>query len=247
MGRYHPQEELAPRDILSRSIVSEIHRTEASYVLLDVTHLPSDLLQKGFPTIHQVCLKYGIDMTRQGIPVSPAAHFFIGGVETDLWGETSIPGLFAAGETACNGVHGANRLASNSLLEGLVFGARVGLAAGDYAQGSRSRSTSDPDGERFDGGRRMEAASFDEASLRRQLQMTMWKNAGIIRSSRSLEEAEGLISEGLSVAGDCSGTRGEWECRNLLTVSALVIQGALRREESVGAHYREDFPDQKVV
>src|SRR5262249_15010847 len=129
MQRYHPQAELAPRDVVSRSIVEEMKRTGGRRVFLDLTHLDATFLRERFPKIYDTCLRYGFDITRDLLPVSPAAHYIMGGVRTDIEGRTSLPGLSAAGEVACTGVHGANRLASNSLLEGLVLGARAANAA----------------------------------------------------------------------------------------------------------------------
>src|SRR5512143_149621 len=133
MDGYHPARELAPRDVVTRAIHAEMAVTGSSHVYLDMTHLNADYIIQRFPRIYRTCKNLGIDIAREFIPVSPAAHYLMGGVRTDLWGATSVPGLFAAGETACTGVHGANRLASNSLLEGLVFGERAGLAAARYA------------------------------------------------------------------------------------------------------------------
>src|SRR5271165_3662683 len=137
MKRYHEAHELAPRDVVARAIVSEMHKTDSQHVYLDMTEKPRDFLEKRFPRIYATCLGYGLDLATDLAPVSPAAHFMMGGVKTDLWGRTSMPGLYAAGETAATGVHGANRLASNSLLEGLVFGARAGDAMMKDAPGSR--------------------------------------------------------------------------------------------------------------
>ena len=140
MKRYHEAQELAPRDVVARAIVSEMHKTDSQHVYLDMTAKPRDFLEKRFPRIYATCLGYGLDLSSDLAPVSPAAHFMMGGVKTDLWGRTSIPGLYAAGETAATGVHGANRLASNSLLEGLVFGARSGIAMAKDAPGSKKEA-----------------------------------------------------------------------------------------------------------
>src|SRR5271165_4439310 len=137
MKRYHEAQELAPRDIVARAITSEMHKTQSEHVYLDMTEKPREFLEKRFPRIYATCLSYGLDLSSDLAPVSPAAHFIMGGVKTDLWGHTSIPGLYTAGETGATGVHGANRLASNSLLEGLVFGARAGIAMIKDAPGSQ--------------------------------------------------------------------------------------------------------------
>ena len=139
MKRYHEAQELAPRDVVARAIVSEMHRTNSQHVYLDMTAKPKEFLEKRFPRIFATCMSYGLDLSADLAPVSPAAHFMMGGVKTDLWGRSSVPGLYAAGETALTGVHGANRLASNSLLEGLVFGARAGDAMIIDAPGSKKK------------------------------------------------------------------------------------------------------------
>src|SRR5690606_5887934 len=126
MERYDSRGELAPRDIVSRAIVAELHRVETGPVYLDLTHLEPGFAARRFPRIYQTCQHFGVDLDKQPVPVHPAAHYAMGGVWTDGWGRATLPGLYAAGEVACTGVHGANRLASNSLLEGLVFGARAG-------------------------------------------------------------------------------------------------------------------------
>jgi L-aspartate oxidase len=238
MPLYHPQEELAPRDVVSRAILREMTRTGSSHVLLDATALGPEFIRKKFPTIHQVCLKFGVDMTRNPIPVSPSAHFFIGGVKTDLRGKTDIERLFAAGEVACTGIHGANRLASNSLLEGLVFGARAGRAAAEHS-GKTVFPSPIPDTAALRTPPRPPGSSPDKTFVQR----LMWEKAGIIRSRSSLEEASAALEEWRSLHPPAPFlTRQEWEFQNILTVSSLVVQAALMREESVGVHYREDFP-----
>jgi L-aspartate oxidase len=138
MSRYHPAKELAPRDIVARAIWQEMRKTRSPHVYLDLTHLGASFVRNRFPTSYRACQKFHLDLSREPIPVAPSAHFIMGGVKTDLNGATQIPGLYAAGEAACAGVHGANRLASNSLLEGLVFGQRAGKAAVRYARSSDS-------------------------------------------------------------------------------------------------------------
>ena len=257
MSHYHSQAELAPRDIVSRAIVSEMQRTGAEFVFLDLTHLDAEFLQKRFPRIYNTCLQYNIDLATEMVPVRPAAHYAMGGVATDLEGRTSLAGLYAAGEVACTGVHGANRLASNSLLEGLVFGARAGKAM--LAESPpRPRACPEP---------RMPVCAPDPEGGCRQLRQLMSKHAGIIRSGNQLRElAEQLArwsAEPLGMAAGAHGAgaqkclvhkaagqragegppiRQAFEFRNMLIVSELIAQSAAAREESRGAHYRSDFP-----
>jgi L-aspartate oxidase len=238
MPRYHERAELAPRDIVSRSIVAEMERTATRTVFLDMTAFDARHLSRRFPKIYSTCMKYGLDLARDPIPVSPAAHYCMGGVRTDLDGRTTLPGLYAAGEVACTGVHGANRLASNSLLEGLVFGARAGRAAaldGAHAVQARVRDEEDeralaaPAPEEL---RRVEAATL---AVRKRVRRLMWERVGILRSkkslTRALKEFEQIAQAPLPPAP-----------RNFITVALLIARAALWREESRGAHYRVDFP-----
>jgi L-aspartate oxidase len=229
---YHPQGELGPRDVVARAILSEMQRDNTEYVYLDLTHLPSALVTARFPSIYQFCLSYGLDITRQQIPVAPAAHYMIGGIRTGLWGETNITGLYACGEAACTGVHGANRLASNSLLEGLVFGCRIvertlrppvalPASAGAVLLPEREPGPGAP------------AASLAA------LQALMWDEVGMIRSRESLEWALGtLASWPLRIN---AGDRSHLEMCNMTVVGRLMAEAALLREESRGAHFRSDY------
>jgi L-aspartate oxidase len=236
MKLYHPDAELAPRDVVSRAIVSEMARTASSNVYLDLTHRDAEFIKNRFPRIYATCLKYDVDITKDLIPVSPAAHYMIGGVRTNLDGATSIDGLFAAGEVACTGVHGANRLASNSLLEGLVYGFRAGVAAAPYsAEERRSGSAAAP------------AASPSELKgmeeIRAALRRIMWEKVGIIRNGASLTDAYEKLLEWRSILEMDFSSRTEYELKNMLTVALLITEAALRRKGSVGAHYRSDFPE----
>lgn len=246
MPGYHPLGELSPRDELSRAILREMRKSGGDYVLLDATHIKPSVLKERFPTAYTACLRYGIDITKDMIPVSPGAHFMIGGVETDIWGRTSVTGLFAAGEVACSGVHGANRLASNSLLEGLVFGARAGMAAADYAGSVKIPPGIRPTASDFRIGIRsgvpVSLKASKVSSIREKIKKTMWNNVGIIRSGVSLEKALKDIDLLISDIRGHGFTRRELEIANMLTVSRLIASTALRRRESVGAHYREEFP-----
>jgi L-aspartate oxidase len=231
MQRYDARAELAPRDVVSRSIVEEMKRTGGRRVFLDLTHLDSKFLRERFPKIYDTCLRYGFDITRDLLPVSPAAHYVMGGVRTDIEGRTSLPGLYAAGEVACTGVHGANRLASNSLLEGLVFGARAAKAAlADLADGVMS-GNGDLE--------RRETSPADwmiDARTRRLVQELMWLRVGLIRQQSDLSAA---VTELTRLAHDAPNPRS----RNFANLARLIAEAALWREESRGGHFRSDFPE----
>jgi L-aspartate oxidase len=238
MPRYHDAAELAPRDVVTRSIVAEMGRTATRTVFLDMTAFDAAHLRRRFPKIYRTCAQYGLDLAREPIPVSPAAHYVMGGVRTDLEGRTTLPGLYAAGEAACTGVHGANRLASNSLLEGLVFGARAGAAAAGDLRGAVARPGAGADETAGEGGgvtadvRRVSAAA---GAVRKRVRRLMWERVGILRTREGLERALkefGEIASAPLLAGP----------RNFVTVAAIIARSALWREESRGAHYRLDFP-----
>jgi L-aspartate oxidase len=236
MADYHPQKDLAPRDVVARAIVAEMTRSGADHVDLDVTHLPPEKVSARFPQIYRFCLDHGLDITRQPIPVSPAAHYMMGGVRTNTWGETNLRELYACGEVACTGVHGANRLASNSLLETVVFARRAveRTASGSEPEplpAAETVSLPDPAPGKND------APPLDRAAL----QSLMWDDVGIIRSKESLSRARETLSawqSGFAATND----RPSHELSNLLLVGRLVAEAALLREESRGAHYRSDFP-----
>ncbi len=244
MDRYHPARELAPRDVVTRAIHSEMEATKAQNVFLDMTHLNADYVTRRFPRIFRTCKELGIDITQEPVPVSPAAHYIMGGVKTDLWGATNIPGLFAAGETACTGVHGANRLASNSLLEGLVYGERSGLAAARYARKHFNRNTTlsraVSQGRKKD--RASSSALSDLAETRDLLKKLMWEKVGIVRNKRDLTAALKLLREWGRMMKGHEPDRGLFELENMITTSMLITRSALIREGSVGAHFRSDFP-----
>ncbi len=245
MDAYHPMKELAPRDIVARAIDAELKRTGDDCVLLDMTHLDKDFVRRRFPNIHAECMKYGIDMTQEPIPVVPAAHYVCGGVRTDERGESCIPGLFVIGESACTGMHGANRLASNSLLEGAVFGHRAALAGEGYF----ALPAPDFDGvAEWDPG---DAVPSDELVVITQcwdeIRRFMWNYVGIVRSTRRMLRAKRRIDtikeEIRDFYWNATVTRDLLELRNICTVAELIVESALKRRESRGLHYTIDFPN----
>jgi len=236
LAAIHPQAELAPRDVVSRAIVAEVERTSARSVYLDLTHLDSERLPARFPKIFDTCLRFGIDIRRDLIPVYPAAHYAMGGVRTDLHGRTDLAGLYAAGEVACTGVHGANRLASNSLLEGLVFGGRA-------AQALRADSTPAAPGLPLPPGGDAQAVRATEARLvSDRVAETMWTRVGVVREGKELHGAREEFELLARRQGSHPLTRRGLEARNLLLLAQAVAAAALARTESRGAHYRRDFP-----
>jgi L-aspartate oxidase len=209
-----------------------------------MTAKSKEFLEKRFPRIYATCESYGLDLSTDMAPVCPAAHYMMGGVKTDLWGRTSVPGLYAAGETADTGVHGANRLASNSLLEGLVFGARSGQAMMQDSPVSK-RSTSQLPGDRApqpDGpsDKQSQSRPHSESPQRAQIRDLMWKHVGILRNGKELKSALTQL-EAMQVSAETS-SREEHELRNLHALAKVMTRSAIAREESRGSHYRSDFP-----
>ncbi len=239
MADYHASGELAPRDVVSRAMVDHMERTGATCVYLDVRHL-RDRFAERFPTIHRLCRQFDIDPQRQPIPVRPAAHYFIGGVRTDAQGRTNIEGLLACGEAASAGVHGANRLASNSLLEGLVFGRIAGRTAAEAARGANGLPRPPRLRHSFGPSPRTE---LDLTDIGSSLRSVVWRNAGIQRSGPRLEETIEIIDFWSRYVMDkVFEQRFGWEAQNMLTVARAVAQAALARKESRGTHFREDYP-----
>ena len=241
MKDIHPQAELAPRDVVSRAIRAENIRCGTTCIYLDVRHLDGERFRRRFPHISELCAQFDLDVTRDLIPVRPSAHYMIGGVKTDLNGRTNIDRLWACGEVASSGMHGANRLASNSLLEGLVFGRR---AARDLGR----RLAADPAPARAlrlqNRVQRSQRTELDIPDVRNSLRSVMWRNVGIERNADRLEEALEIIEFWGryvmdKVFDDCFG----WETQNLLSVARLITRAASQRHESRGVHYRSDHPE----
>lgn len=241
MPEYDPRGELAPRDIVSQAIVRQMERTHHPCVYLDLSHLDATFIRQRFPGILQTCAEFGLDITRDRIPVRPGAHYMIGGVTVDLDGRTSLPRLWAAGEVSSSGLHGANRLASNSLLEGLVYGVRAGQAASQAALSQPD----DPD--LFSISHRHASAprrDLDLGDVRNSLKSLMWRAVGVRRSGDSLQTAARSVAQWKRYVFDAGLVGAEsWELLNLITVADVMIRSALARQESRGVHYREDYPE----
>jgi L-aspartate oxidase len=240
--RYEPAGDLASRDLVARAIVREMQRTGAP-VYLSLAHLDPAYVRRRFPTIDQACRDAGLDLATQRIPVSPAAHYVMGGVETDLNGRTSVAGLFAAGEAACTGVHGANRLASNSLLEGLVFGARAA-----EAMTAPWKEADLPSG----GAEVVETApSAGKAPTAFAVRDLVWRHAGLMRTRESLQEAVAQLQTWRAATQalrmSAPGNRERRRLASLATVGYLIARAALRREESRGGHFRADHPQRDDI
>ncbi|MEO7142788.1 MAG: L-aspartate oxidase, partial [Bryobacteraceae bacterium] len=232
MARYHAMAELAPRDVVSRAIVMEMERDGSEHVFLDLRHLDAGHIRARFPRIFETCRRHGVDITRDAAPVHPAAHYAMGGVRTDLECRTNLRRLYAAGEAACTGVHGANRLASNSLLEGVVFGARAGRAMREWSAPPRRVDAAAPE------------AMFPRISEADLRELT-WRDCGILRTGAGLRRARERL-ESLTQERCAEPTRGRYELRNMCGVASLIARCALAREESRGAHARADFPEKRL-
>jgi len=239
MPDYAARSDLAPRDVVARSIIYEMGKTGSDRVFIDIRHLPPHITTTRFPHIYKFCLDRGLDITKGLVPVAPAAHYLMGGVRTNIWGETNIAGLFAAGEVACTGVHGANRLASNSMLEVLVFGKRI------VEQTSQGEIIGRPIRKRGDEiysvlSPRPSRRPVPSLSLAAVQQLT-WEKVGIIRDQESLTEAAETLGAWQQILPQASD-RHSYELNNLVLTGRLVAEAALVREESRGAHFRSDLP-----
>ncbi|MFT3788305.1 MAG: L-aspartate oxidase [Tepidisphaeraceae bacterium] len=246
MPDYHSQAELAPRDVVARAIVDQIRKTNFTHVFLDVRHLPTEAFRARFPQLATLCDQFEIDLSKDLIPIHPATHYMIGGVDADLFGQSSLPGLYAIGEASCSGLHGANRLASNSLLEGLVFGARAGehaakaALAGEVKYPLNLESKIPPS----------EKTELDITDVKSSLRSLMWRNVGIERTGDRLTETREIISFWCRYVMDKTfhprdgipAAVAGWELQNMLTGCFLVTTAAYTRTESRGAHHRLDYP-----
>jgi len=239
MPGYAEEADLAPRDVVARSILYEMIKTGADKVFIDATHLPRYVITTRFPQVYRFCLDHGLDINENLIPVAPAAHYIMGGVKTNIWGETSVAGLFAVGETACTGVHGANRLASNSLLEAVVFGQRI------FERPSRKAA---PETAALGKGAEVRLSLSERPVLSTApppslstLQELLWEKVGIRRNREDLVQAADTLATWEACLPKPKD-RPSHELANLVTTGRLVTEAALAREESRGAHFRSDFP-----
>jgi L-aspartate oxidase len=235
-----PRAELAPRDVVAQAIFRQMEKTQHPNVYLDLSHLDPAKVRQRFPGIAKVCRGFGIDIARDPIPVRPGAHYMIGGVTVDAAGRTTLPGLWAAGEVSSSGLHGANRLASNSLLEGLVFGVACGRGAAAEASRTPDSFAVPPIVSRFEPEK---AESLDVADVTNSLRSLMVRKMGVVRDRPGLQEAERDVSfwRRYALVREFRHRAG-WELQNLLTIARLMIGSALQREESRGVHFRSDFP-----
>jgi L-aspartate oxidase len=239
MPDYVAEAELAPRDVVTRSILYEMKKTGSDRVFIDITHLPPHLITTRFPNIYSFCLDHGLDITKGLIPVAPAAHYLMGGIKTNSWGETNIAGLFACGETACTGVHGANRLASNSLLEVVVFSKRIMEKTGTGGELRAADTKKGADTHVSLSQRQSPAVPAPSLSALQQLH---WDKVGIIRNKKELTQAADTLAAWQKVLPQ-PVDRPSYELSNLILTGRLVTEAALIREESRGAHFRSDFPE----
>lgn len=239
MPDYHESAELAPRDVVSRAILSQMLKTGATHVYLDIRHFDKKHFKKRFPLISELCENFDIDVSKDLIPVRPSAHYMIGGIKTDAKSQTSIKNLYACGEVASSGLHGANRLGSNSLLEGLVFGKIAGFEAARVAKTHKAHLKHPSIHYKV---ALSDRSRLDTADVRNSLRSLMWRNVGITRREQPLREAQEIIRFWQRYVMDKVFDAPEgWECQNMLTIALLMAQAAEQRQESRGVHFRSDF------
>ena len=244
MPRYHENADRGPSNVLCRAAITEMQRCGNDFVYLDLTALDAECIKKRFPTVHATCIKFNIDITEDLVPVCPAAHYAVGGIAVDLNGAASLPGLYAAGEAAASGLHGANALADNSLLEGLVYGAHVAaiMAArrsNPIAMPLPAHAQTSWKAHDFANTNPAQAPKVDTEKLSAEVRHLMWKKVGIIRTGEELAE---MVSRLGGMNPDRASSRDSWETRNLRDVAEAITRSALARQESRGTHYRSDFP-----
>ena len=240
MPDYTPEADLAPRDVVARSILYQMKKTKSARVFLDVTHISPQLITTRFPHIYQFCLDHGLDITKHPIPVAPTAHYYMGGVKVNIWGETNISGLFAAGETACTGVHGANRLASNSLLEVVVFSKRI--IERTQFDNNMAFSPAKKHEVEYYALDDYEVQSNIPALNLPNIQSLLWDKVGIIRSGKELDEAAKVLYSWQKLLHSPMD-RPSYELGNIVLNARFMTEASLLRLESRGAHYRTDYPD----
>lgn len=239
MEKYHAKAELAPRDIVARAIVEEMEKTSSKNVYLNFSSIDPEKVKKRFPTIYKTCKKAGLDLTGDNIPVAPAAHYFMGGIVTDLNGATNIPGLWSAGEAASSGVHGANRLASNSLLEGVVFGHRAAISAAKYVK--RIKNFVIPKDKIQIDEKQKNISSKEIKNFKLKIKKLMWGNVGIVRFKNKVIEAIKELEKIETKFNIVSINKDINEIRNMALIGKLVAKAAIDRQESRGAHFRTDY------
>ncbi|MEE9201139.1 MAG: FAD-binding protein, partial [Candidatus Brocadiales bacterium] len=241
MPKYHPMAELAPRDVVSRSIVHEMQSTGYTHVYLDVRHIPRDRLKRRFPKIWSVCSSFHIDMSREAVPVRPSAHYMIGGVTVDARGHTDVEHLYACGETSSTGLHGANRLGSNSLLECLVYGHKTGSEIANALRRNKHGTRDYPIKMDVEAKRQR---GINLGDIRYALKSLMWRDVGLDRDEKRLKDAVKEIGHWSEYILDkVFYSPYGWELQNMLLVSRLIANSARERRETRGVHYRSDFPD----
>lgn len=241
MAKYNEKMELAPRDIVSRAIFDEMNETCEKHVFLDITFKGREYLENRFPNIYKTCKSYGIDIAKDWIPVAPAEHYCMGGIKTDVFGRTEIRGFYSCGESACTGIHGANRLASNSLLEGLVFGRKIGLEVNEVLSSDNWRERLENFNVKHTSDRKPGIPDVD--NLKEKIQHTMTRLVGIKRDAKGLNAAlKNIMKICEKVDPICSPCVDLCELKNMLELSVLTIKSALYRTESRGAHFRTDYP-----